>query len=288
MKPKIHFPQNESRFLLTGILGGCKRGEVSAENKNESPNGEPINCTSSELSIFLQGVAAGYLPTSCLDTTPSAPSRLTPIASKSFTSGSKTVSFRGFPSLQMFASSTANPGTDSLMSSASEVHARDSQLPGKCSCSMTQEADCSSIQSESLARFDHRASCWRIRQKSFAEPLGISLEKWPDWAMTHGAELLELAAPEWTTCEKDSGWLRTPCASDGKKWYVSGFHASQRLAIGRQPMLIHQLNEYHDLKKGWANPEFWELMMDWPIGWTDLRPLGMDRFRAWLRSHGKS
>ena len=51
-------------------------------------------------------------------------------------------------------------------------------------------------------------------------------------------------------------------------------------------MLIHQLNEYHGLSKGWANPEFWELMMAWPIGWTDLKPLATDKFRRWLRSHG--
>lgn len=31
---------------------------------------------------------------------------------------------------------------------------------------------------------------------------------------------------------------------------------------------------------------FWEWMMGWVIGWTDLQPLGMDRFRQWLRLHG--
>lgn len=31
-----------------------------------------------------------------------------------------------------------------------------------------------------------------------------------------------------------------------------------------------------------------EYLMDFPIGWTDLKPLGMDKFRAWLRQHGGS
>ena len=35
------------------------------------------------------------------------------------------------------------------------------------------------------------------------------------------------------------------------------------------------------------HPEPSEATMGWPIGWTDLRPLEMDRFRRWLRSHGK-
>lgn len=37
---------------------------------------------------------------------------------------------------------------------------------------------------------------------------------------------------------------------------------------------------------GSLNPEWVEWYMAWPIGWTDLKPLAMDRFQAWLRSHG--
>lgn len=34
------------------------------------------------------------------------------------------------------------------------------------------------------------------------------------------------------------------------------------------------------------NPEWVEWLMGWPIGWTDLRPLGTDKFQQWLRAHG--
>jgi hypothetical protein len=34
-------------------------------------------------------------------------------------------------------------------------------------------------------------------------------------------------------------------------------------------------------------PAFVEWMMGWPIGWTDLRPLEMDRFRQWWQQHGR-
>lgn len=37
---------------------------------------------------------------------------------------------------------------------------------------------------------------------------------------------------------------------------------------------------------GRVNPEWAEWYMGWPMGWTDLRPLAMDRFQRWLRSHG--
>ncbi len=33
-------------------------------------------------------------------------------------------------------------------------------------------------------------------------------------------------------------------------------------------------------------PAFVEWMMGWPIGWTDLKPLEMDKFRKWSEQHG--
>ena len=40
-------------------------------------------------------------------------------------------------------------------------------------------------------------------------------------------------------------------------------------------------------QKAQLNPSWVEWLMGWPIGWTDLKPLAMDRFRQWLNSHGK-
>jgi hypothetical protein len=39
---------------------------------------------------------------------------------------------------------------------------------------------------------------------------------------------------------------------------------------------------------GPLNPDWVEWLMGWPIGWTDSKPLGTDRFRLWLNSHGRS
>ena len=38
---------------------------------------------------------------------------------------------------------------------------------------------------------------------------------------------------------------------------------------------------------GALNPTWVEWLMGWPIGWTDLKPLEMDRFQQWRDSHGK-
>lgn len=38
---------------------------------------------------------------------------------------------------------------------------------------------------------------------------------------------------------------------------------------------------------GPLNPVWVEWLMGWPAGWTDLKPLAMDRFREWQRQHGE-
>lgn len=38
---------------------------------------------------------------------------------------------------------------------------------------------------------------------------------------------------------------------------------------------------------GQLNPNWVEWLMGWPIGWTDLKPLEMDKFQKWLDQHGE-
>lgn len=39
---------------------------------------------------------------------------------------------------------------------------------------------------------------------------------------------------------------------------------------------------------GLLNPDWVEWLMGWPIGWTELKPLAMDKFREWQQQHGPS
>jgi hypothetical protein len=41
-----------------------------------------------------------------------------------------------------------------------------------------------------------------------------------------------------------------------------------------------------DASNGRLNPDWVEWLMGWPIGWTALQPLEMDRFREWQQQHG--
>jgi hypothetical protein len=54
-------------------------------------------------------------------------------------------------------------------------------------------------------------------------------------------------------------------------------------AAGRTGKIRHSLEHF----TGGPWPSFREWMMGWPIGWTVLEPLEMDRFQQWLQWHGQ-
>jgi hypothetical protein len=54
--------------------------------------------------------------------------------------------------------------------------------------------------------------------------------------------------------------------------------------IGARAMMTEE--EVKQLTGGSLNPDWTEWLMGWPIGWTALQPLEMDRYRKWLHSHG--
>jgi hypothetical protein len=37
---------------------------------------------------------------------------------------------------------------------------------------------------------------------------------------------------------------------------------------------------------GRLSPTWVEWLMGWPLGWTDLKPLVMDKYQQWLEKHG--
>lgn len=74
--------------------------------------------------------------------------------------------------------------------------------------------------------------------------------------------------PTVVSTSKSGGW----CGLDG------GSHA-------RATMTEQEIKE---LTGGSLNPEWTEWFMGWPIGWTDLAPLGTGRLRQWFDSHGIS
>jgi len=53
-----------------------------------------------------------------------------------------------------------------------------------------------------------------------------------------------------------------------------------------QKMLGNHPEERQDPDGGTLNPTWVEWVMGWPLGWTDLKPLEMDKYQKWLEQHG--
>tara|TARA_R110000737_G_scaffold343946_1_gene370493 strand:+ start:506 stop:952 length:447 start_codon:yes stop_codon:yes gene_type:complete len=65
----------------------------------------------------------------------------------------------------------------------------------------------------------------------------------------------------------------TPAARDWK----DGNYASES-ERHTPPLAVHA--------GGKLNPTWVEWLMGWPLGWTELKPLGMDKFQQWQQQHG--
>lgn len=129
---------------------------------------------------------------------------------------------------------------------------------------------------ELLGRFDRSSSSWKM---SLNYCLLDTSHKWPGTWFRAGTildgECYRLPKWERHICEIAYGLLPTPVASD---WKSTGAKAEQNR---RSPQIAA-------LVGGYVHPEYLEWMMGWPIGWTALDPLEMDRFQEWLDLHGTS
>ncbi len=76
----------------------------------------------------------------------------------------------------------------------------------------------------------------------------------------------------------------TPTASDATKW--SNQSLAERKAKGQQVRLNTAVSPRGG-NGGRLNPDWVEWLMGWPIGWTDLKPLEMDKFQLWQSMHIK-
>ena len=246
------------------------------QQTNRSSNEGPVNCTDSELSIYLQALAEGYLPTYYSDTSQSVRLKSIPIASKSYRKGKKTVAFPGFQSLQMFVPSTASSGGDESTSSAADSLASTSQQQAKAKGSTAKSLGSGLKCRESLAKYNHDSHSWKTAHCLPGVDWGESSETWPAWGMTLGGDAFRLAPLVRHTCESDCSLWHTPVARDWKGYTTRSGES-----------ICNQLRAKFG-GCGYPHPEFIESLMLWPIGYSGLRPLATAKFQSWLHSHGES
>jgi hypothetical protein len=239
---------------------------------------EPVNCTSLELSIYLQELAAGYLATSCSDTNASAPSKSITIASKSWRHARKTGTFPGFQFSMTLNRSTEISGEGSSMLSREVSLVRTSALRAPSWALMASEADSGRSSSGLWAKFDPASCSLRTAQHSLLEDSIACSPTLPPSGLMLAGRVYQRPSLAPVTNVTAPGSLPTPLKSWGRRGPgLSNNLDNLRCSLGVTKECLAIVEAV-----GWRWPaSFVEWMMGWPSQWSALKPLEMDKFQSW-------
>ena len=223
----------------------------------------------------------------CAGGEPWQPSRLKSIHGRFCCNGKLTESYLDSLSGTTLKHSTENRGAEKSMSLPEDFPAKIFPLPGKEPASPENGLAYGQKWPELLAKYDHDSHSWRTAQCSLLGDLELFSETWPKWGIMQDGVSWELMMPEQFTIEKDYGYWPTPTATD---WKATGKIETLKklgdpLQAGHQNRPMYEYSRRNNTKMPLSASEMMNLF---PIGWTDLKPLEMDRFRRWLALHGIS
>ena len=238
--------------------------------------------------LFSQVLVAEYLGENSLDGEPSVPlngnnTQLAYCAPDKMTEFSRLSRFG-----MMFKPLTESLGEELLMLYRAGFHAKTSPQQARGGVLKAKEVECGKRWQGLLARYDPNTHSLRTVQCSLLEDLNECLQTWPKWGSMRNGECFQQPMWEQTTSEKEYGLLQripTPDANMGKRGTQENW---QPVRPSGQPAQ-YPINQYlRDLTKttGKPNPMWCEWLMGWPMQWTDLKPLEMDKSHFVQQQHG--
>ena len=224
----------------------------------------------------------------------------------------------------MYKPLTENRGEELLTLYREDFHAKTSQQQEKAQELMESEVECGEKWRGSFTKYDPSLCSWKTHQCSLLGDLDEFLETWPQWGLMRNGECWEQqmlaqtirgtesgSLENWptprscsamaATITPESAWNEkrnpnletivgrrnwpTPQASDNRdRGSMSNAVVQRRIAIGKQILLSQSVSP----TSGQLNPTWVEWLMGWPLGWTDLKPLEMDKSPSALLPHGES
>lgn len=225
-----------------------------------------------------EGVAASWQE-SCLDGAPSALLKLMPERVRSCLTECVMESSNNSQSGMTSEPLMENHGMDQSMLSQADSHAKTSASAGGGQDWMASDLDYGWKWPESFVKFDRELSLWKTRQCSLLGGLAEFSETWPEWGLMQDGECSMRQPLEQRITEHGFTWLLTPTAQSWKAWtfrnplkLIRKNHADGNLQ--EQLMRLYQRM---------TTPRCQEILMMWPEGWTDSKPLAMDGFQQWLQ-----
>jgi hypothetical protein len=213
---------------------------------------------------------------------------------------------------------TDDLGKELLTLYLEDFHAKTSQLQETEMDLTEKDQECGEKWHGLLARFDQDSHLWRTVQCSLLEDLNESLQTLPQWGMTVGGELYLLPTLVQNTNENESGLslVPTPTSSTGG----ANHNSPSTLAGKRYTMNLAGFAQKYPSRNMWGtpkaqdsrhalrdrgkgnlgeqvsglhnggklNPTWTEWLMGWPLEWTDLKPLVMDKSHCVQQQLGES
>lgn len=233
--------------------------------------------------LFSQALAEEYSAESSLDGKQFAQLNVMPTPHK-FSRNDKMMEFSDLSRFGLTcAVLTESHGEELLMSFLAASRARTSAQMEMVPALAGTAPDCGLKWRESSARYDLNSSVWKTRHDSEEKVLLWSSVILPKWGMAASGFVFQHRTAERPMKETGCGLWPTAKAT------IRGDCPSERLR--RTPDLpsaikIRPLPDGSPPpQNGQLNPEWVEWFMGWPIGWTELKPLAMDKFREWQRQH---
>ncbi len=268
--------------------------------------------------LFSQELVGAYLGDICLDGEQSVQSNGKP-TQQAYLSQDKMTKYSRLSRFgMMYKPLTENLGEELLMSYLEAFPVPTFPLQETEQESKESNQECGEKWHGLLARFDQDSHLWRTVQCSLLEDLNESLQTLPQWGMTVGGELYLLPTLVQNTNENESGLslVPTPTSSTGG----ANHNSPSTLAGKRYTMNLAGFAQKYPSRNMWGtpkaqdsrhalrdrgkgnlgeqvsglhnggklNPTWTEWLMGWPLEWTDLKPLVMDKSHCVPQPHGES
>jgi len=270
--------------------------------------------------LFSQALVEEYLAANSLDGEQSVQSNGKP-TQQAYCAPDKMTAFSRLSRFgMMFKPLTANLGEELLMSYRAAFHAKTSVPQEKAQELMENDQECGVKWLASFVKYDHDSHSWRTHQCSLLGDLDKFSETWPAWGLMRDGECWEQQMLEQTI--KGTGFGLSPNGVDSfhtpnttgldggsnsrkalkkrqENWPTPDANCGMR---GTQPNWTPKRKSGHQAQYsinqavrdseqgigGKLNPMWVEWLMGWPLGWTDLKPLEMDKSLYVLQQHGES
>lgn len=268
--------------------------------------------------LYSRALVEAFSEATCSAGEPSAPLSGNPTP-QAYLPSDRTTAFSRLSRFGMtFAPLTEVLGADVLTWFLAGFPVRTYPSQGRALASTESAPACGATWRELWAKYDPDSCSWRTLQPSLLGDSDESSPTWPRSGMTAGGLCWALPMSERRTSEIDYGYLLpTPCTVDSGSYFNKSNSpgAALRPTLGAMAKFnlwptattpaghaVGRLDEWGGARSrevmrtlvtpeelgGPLNPTWVEWFMGWPLGWTDLRPLAMDKSRSAPQPRGES